>query len=228
MYLCFTKYNFIMKKIVLIHAVDIAIEPIKDAFSIGWPEADIVHLWDETLSIERAKTADLTPALSERVNALFELAKMNGADAVLFTCSAFGEAIERLAVNSDIPVLKPNQAMFDEALAANLPTTLLGTFQPAMAGMEAEFIEAAKEQGKPEVLDSLCVPEARTALKEKDIDSHNQYLLDGIQSIREEQVIMLAHFSSAVAQAKLQQETGMKVLSSPECAVRQLKKTLTH
>lgn len=217
-----------MKKIALIHAVDIAIEPIKEAFRMGWPEAHIVHLWDESLSIERAKTAELTPALHQRANALFELAKLDGADAVLFTCSAFGEAIERIAEHSDIPVLKPNQAMFDEALNEHLPAILLGTFKPAMAGMEAEFNEASEKQGKPRSLESICVPEARAALNDKNIASHNQHLLDGIQSVEGKRVVMLAHFSSAVAQASLQQATGMKVLSSPECAVRQLKHTLTH
>ncbi|GAM64422.1 hypothetical protein JCM19232_1092 [Vibrio ishigakensis] len=34
-----------MTKVALIHAVDIAIEPIKRAFENEWPEAETLHLW---------------------------------------------------------------------------------------------------------------------------------------------------------------------------------------
>ncbi|GAL20572.1 Bll2908 protein [Vibrio maritimus] len=106
-----------MSKIYLIHAVEIAIKPIKEAFESHWPEAELVHLWDETLSIERAKTKQLTPFLNRRIEELVKLAIEGGADAIMFTCSAFGSAIERAANNAAIPVLKPNQAMFEKAIA---------------------------------------------------------------------------------------------------------------
>ncbi|PSW08308.1 arylsulfatase [Photobacterium rosenbergii] len=226
-------------KVALIHAVDIAIAPIKSAFQNDWPEAEVVHLWDETLSIERAKEASLTPFLFERVASLYELAKNSGVDAVMFTCSAFGEAIEVIAKDADIPVLKPNQAMFDEALTMGKPVTLLGSFEPAMAGMAQEFFDAAlvannqahdqanNPAGYPTELHQVCVPEARSALQQNDIEGHNQLMLQAAQSQVQVDVIMLAHFSSSVAKSLLETETRKTVLSSPECAVRYLKRTLT-
>lgn len=222
-------------KVALIHAVDIAIAPIKSAFQSEWPEAEVVHLWDETLSIERAKEASLTPFLFERVASLYALAKNSGVDAVMFTCSAFGEAIEKIAKDADIPVLKPNQAMFDEALAMGTPVTLLGSFEPAMAGMAQEFFDAAlaassqahDQASHPAELHQVCIPEARSALQQGDIEGHNQLMLQGAQSQEQVDVIMLAHFSSSVAKNLLETETRKTVLSSPECAVRYLKRTLT-
>ncbi|GEM77974.1 aspartate/glutamate racemase family protein [Vibrio superstes] len=210
-------------KIALIHAVDIAIEPIKRAFENEWQDAEIVHLWDQTLSTERAKTDALTPFLYQRVNSLYELARDADVDAVMFTCSAFGEAIEALAMRSDIPVLKPNQAMFQQALELNKPIAMLGTFEPAMQGMIQEFHQQGEETVQ---LETLCSPEARAALNQGDLDAHNQLLLQKVKSLNGIDAVMLAHFSSSVAKSLIEQETQKTVLSSPECAVRYLKRVL--
>ena len=42
-------------RIVLIHAVPMAFDPIKCAFDEFWPEAEIVNLFDDSLSTDRAK-----------------------------------------------------------------------------------------------------------------------------------------------------------------------------
>ncbi|GAM68597.1 hypothetical protein JCM19236_919 [Vibrio sp. JCM 19236] len=212
-----------MTKVALIHAVDIAIEPIKRAFENEWPEAETLHLWDQALSVERAKTASLTPFLFQRVESLYQLALESGVDAVMFTCSAFGEAIEKLAQHSEIPVLKPNQAMFEQAIELNKPIAMLGTFEPAMQGMVEEFYQLADESAE---LVTLCAPEARVALNQGDADTHNQQLLKKAESLDEIDVLMLAHFSSSIAKSLIEKETQKTVLSSPECAVRYLKRVL--
>ncbi|WP_026973093.1 aspartate/glutamate racemase family protein [Aliagarivorans marinus] len=214
-----------MSKITLIHAVDIAIAPVRRAFAQHWPEAQVTHLWDEALGLERAKSPQLTPALRDRVAVLYQLALSGGADAVMYTCSAFGEAIEGLAADASLPVLKPNQAMFDEAIALGQPVAMLGSFQPAMEGMEREFLNAAEGCGKCLALRSVCVPEARTALQAGDLDVHNQLMLDALQQVKEP-VVMLAHFSSAPAKDLLELRSDKTVLSSPDCAVRYLQHIL--
>ena len=103
-------------RIVLIHAVPMAIEPIKCAFNELWPEPEIVNLFDDSLSVDRAKSNVLTTDMEKRFSDLGNYAESIGADGILFTCSAFGPAIDKVAYNLTIPVLKPNEAMFEQAL----------------------------------------------------------------------------------------------------------------
>src|SRR6476620_7906610 len=108
------------KRIALIHAGEVSVEPVRAALSELWPEAEAVNLLDDSLMVDRARTADLTPAMSDRIAALAGYARGSGADGILFTCSAFGRAIEAVQRRAAWPVLKPNEAMFEEALATGL------------------------------------------------------------------------------------------------------------
>src|SRR5215203_3823267 len=97
-----------MTRIALIHATPAAVGPIKDAFAEAWPEPDLVNLLDDSLSRDRALAPELSDGLFRRFDVLGRYAISFGADAILFTCSAFGPAIERVARSVEIPVLKPN------------------------------------------------------------------------------------------------------------------------
>ncbi|HVL20158.1 MAG TPA: hypothetical protein VM422_04110, partial [Amaricoccus sp.] len=91
--------------------------PIRAAFVELWPEAVLVNVLDDSLSPDRAREAELTQAISNRIRDLGAYAIRSGADGVLYTCSAFGAAIEAVQREHVVPVLKPNEAMFDDVLA---------------------------------------------------------------------------------------------------------------
>jgi hypothetical protein len=134
-------------RIALIHALKHSIAPIEKAFARLWPTARLANLLDDSLSADLARDGALTPAMTDRFLALARYAKASGADGVLFTCSAFGPCIEACAREfSPLPVLKPNEAMIEDALAlvgARGRIGLLATFGPTLESMPAEFAAAA-------------------------------------------------------------------------------------
>ena len=103
-------------RICLIHAVRVAIDPVAEAFQSLWPEAELMNLLDETLSVDRQRDGMLTPKMTGRFLTLAQYAADVGVNGILFTCSAFGPAIEAVQKkHAPLPVLKPNEAMFKEA-----------------------------------------------------------------------------------------------------------------
>src|SRR5258707_8728507 len=152
-------------RIALIHAVAVAMPPIEDAFRRLWPEAERASILDDSLSVDREREGALTAAMTARIGTLARYAIGLGASGILFTCSAFGEAIEAAARAAPIPVFKPNEAMFEMALAQGRRFGMLATFEPSIASMEQEFCDIARQQGSRAELESHCVPGAMAALK---------------------------------------------------------------
>jgi Asp/Glu/hydantoin racemase len=215
-----------MSRVALIHAVTVAVDPIKAAFAELWPDADTVNILDDSLSGDRARDAELTASMRNRIGALGDYALSVGCEAVLFTCSAFGGAIEALARRVDAPVLKPNEAMFDDALTMGNRIGMITTFGPSVAGMEAEFEEQRRAKQSQATLKTVLVGDAMNALKDGDAKAHNQLVAASVDQLEDVDAVMLAHFSTSRAFEAVSQRTKKPVLTSPRSAVLALRARL--
>jgi Asp/Glu/hydantoin racemase len=210
-------------RIVLLHGTPVAMEPIQRSFAARWPQAEAVNLLDDALSIDRAKDPDLTPRMFERFVELGGYAQRIGDDAILVTCSAFGPAIERMAGELPMPVLKPNEAMFREALTKGKKIGMLATFAPSVATMTEEFDEFVRETGVKATLRTIVVEGAMDALRKGDAETHNTLVAARAGELADCDAIMLAHFSTSRALAKVSAAVSVPVLTAPDAAVDRLK-----
>ena len=127
-------------RIALIHALKHSIQPIEASFARLWPDATLMNLLDDSLSADVARDGQLTSAMTDRFLSLGRYAASTGTAAILFTCSAFGPCIEAVArEHAGMPVLKPNQAMIEQAAARGHRIGLLSTFPPTLQSMPGEF-----------------------------------------------------------------------------------------
>jgi DNA-binding transcriptional LysR family regulator len=212
-------------RIALIHAMAASIPPIVAAFKRLWPEVDLMNLLDSSLATDLARDGELTPAMTARFLALARYAHATGADAILFTCSAFGPCIEACAAALPIPVLKPNEAMIEEAVALTGPRGRIGlmaTFAPTLTSMPPEFAAVA-----PGVTLVPCLAEdALAALNAGSLDGHNDAASRAARDLTDCDVIALAQFSLSQAAAAVAAATGKTVLTTPDSAVRKLRRLL--
>ncbi|MCX7383649.1 MAG: arylsulfatase [Alphaproteobacteria bacterium] len=213
-------------RIALIHALKHSVAPIEAAFAALWPEARLANLLDDSLSADLARDGALTEAMTERFLTLARYAVRAGADGILFTCSAFGPCIEACARElAPIPVLKPNEAMIEEVLAtagASATVGLMASFAPPLASMPPEFTLAA-----PHLRLVPCLAAAAlAALDRGDPEGHDREAAAAAATIGECDVIALAQFSLARAAPMIAAATGKPVLTTPDSAVRKLRRLL--
>ncbi|MFN4018695.1 MAG: aspartate/glutamate racemase family protein [Reyranella sp.] len=210
-------------RIVLLHGTPVAVEPIQRAFATRWPEAEAIDLLDASLSIDRAKDHDLTPRMFERFVELGGYAHRIGAEAILVTCSAFGPAIERMARELPMPVLKPNEAMFREAIGRGRRIGMLATFAPSVLTMTEEFEQFVGEARAQATLETIVVEGAMDALRKGDAERHNTLIAARAPELAHCDAIMLAHFSTSRALAAVGAAVKTPVLTAPDAAVDRIK-----
>lgn len=215
-----------MTRICLIHATSVAIQPILTSFAADWPEVELTNLLDDSLTIDCARAAELKVELSKRISDLAHHAHRAHADAILFTCSAFGPAIERVADELPIPVLKPNEAMFERALELGDRVGLLATFPPAAASMEEEFAAESRRRGSSARLTTVLVDGALDALRAGDAATHNRRVAEAAAGMGDIDVLMLAHFSTSQAEPMVSECVSVPVLTSPRSAIAKLRALL--
>ena len=218
-------------RIALIHATPLAIEPVNAVFRSEWPEAQCVNLLEDSLTTDLQRLG-MGPAIMGRMMDLASYQHRQGADAILFTCSAFGPAIDAVKAALPIPVLKPNEAMFDEALAmanAHGPESCLGlltTFGPSSVSMREELQTAIADRGLTLTVAGACAQAAMGHLLAGDAQTHDRLILDAAAQLASCAVYLLGQFSMARAQAQVAQQVGRPVLTSPGSAVSALRRQL--
>jgi hypothetical protein len=207
-------------RIALVHALKHSIPPIEAAFASHWPEASLMNLLDDSLSADVARDGRITDAMTERFLRLGRYAAGAGANAILFTCSAFGSCIEAVArEQAPMPVLKPNEAMIEQAVGKGRRIGLLSTFPPTLVSMPPEFPRSV------EIVPKLAAG-ALAALDRGDRAEHDRLVGEASEDLRDCDLIALAQYSMAPAAALVAELSGRPVVTTPDSAVLKLKQAL--
>jgi aspartate/glutamate racemase len=217
-----------MPRIALIHALVHSIAPINNAIARSWPQARCINLLDDSLSADLAASPrGLDETMTQRFFTLADYVVSTGASGILFTCSAFGPCIDAVKRrHAGLPVLKPNEAMIDEAVAAiaehSATIGLVASFAPTLQSMPAEFPAGV-------ALQVALADGALEALDRGDAARHDALVAEAAARLVDRGcgVIALAQFSLARARSAVENRCGVTVLTTPDSAVRALRARLT-
>ncbi|MCU0758448.1 MAG: aspartate/glutamate racemase family protein [Steroidobacteraceae bacterium] len=216
------------RRIALIHALRNSVDPILGAFERLWPEAETFNVMDDSLSAAVEADGRLTTPVIERFLALGRYAaatRVGGrrTDAILFTCSAFGQAIEAVQSEQPIPVLKPNDGAFEKALARGRRVGVLVTFRPSLDALSDELRDLAARRGITCDVRGVHVPGALAALQAGRGADHDGAIAAAAAALGDADVIVLGQFSMARARTAMDPALQSRVLTTPDCAVDQLR-----
>lgn len=225
-------------RVMLISALAQSPGPAMDAIREEWPEASAHNLIDDSLAGDYAALGEITDDIYERFLTLgrYAAASSDGrapTQGILFTCSAFRPAIEKVKADLEIPVVTPNEGAFDEALrlCRDKPEGgrigLLLTFQGSVAPLVAEINAMADAMGQahPTVVPAVAAG-ALEALQAGDGERHDALSAAAAATLPPVDVIVVGQFSMARAAPLVRTLRSEPMLTTPHMAVRKIRRLI--
>jgi aspartate/glutamate racemase len=218
-------------KIALIHATRLAIAPIENTFKDYWPAANIFNLLDEGL----LKDIDLLSSeqMDKRFQSLASYAISTGCEAILFSCSVFGEPINSVKKFFDLPIYKPNEAMLDSIYELaqekkELAIVVMGTSEMSVDSLSSEISEWSKNNQALVGIEKVFVNNAFDLLERGQKDLHDASIIDAVKKNQRADLIVFTQFSMASAYQRCQKVSSVPIFSAPIIAVQTLQKRIIH
>lgn len=223
-------------RIMLISALAQSPGPAMAAMREEWAEASAHNLIDDSLAGDFATIGEISPAIHDRFLTLgrYAAASSDGQQptrGVLFTCSAFRPAIERVRRDLSIPVITPNEGAFDEALKlcrgrdGGGRIGLLLTFEGSVVPLSGEIETMAQAIGQPcPAIVPAVATGALEALQAGDGAQHDRLSAQAAQTLPPVDVIIVGQFSMARAAPSVRACRTEPVLTTPQMAVRKMRR----
>jgi aspartate/glutamate racemase len=207
-----------MKRIAFIHTGAVVIPTFQALADELLPEVEIHNLLDDrVISDLRNHKGDV----GERLRDLVDAAKAGGAEAVLLTCSSISGYASSLSEGAGIPVLRVDEAMADEAVAAGSKIAVVATLETTLTPTVALLEERAAVAGARVEISRELVDGAFAAVSAGDRATHDELVGQAITRVAEwADVVVLAQASMASAASKV--SVRPPVLASPELGMRRL------
>ncbi|MBM1105624.1 aspartate/glutamate racemase family protein [Aurantibacter crassamenti] len=190
-------------------------------------DVDTFNIADDSIIKDVIKKGELTPNTAARVVNHIQAAEAAGADVILATCSSIGSAIETAATLCNIPVIRVDQAMADEAVQISDKIGVIATL-PTTLGPTSDLVKRrAEAAGKKVTITSILCEGAFEALMSGDAAKHDETVATALKSlIKEVDVIVLAQASMArVVDTLTEDEKSIPILASPAIAMKKLAET---
>lgn len=216
-----------MKKIVMIHTSPVSLNDLKELVKEKMPDVELVNIIDDSLLEEVKGNGGLTPAIISRMMTYVQTAASLKPDLIFNQCSSVGEAFDIAKKCTDIPTLKIDEAMAEKAVSLGKKIAVIATVASTMKPSCNLVRTKAKEAGKEvEVKEYLVNGALDILMKEKNVEKHNQLVLNEINKACEECDVVVLAQGSMTAILPYLKETSKPVLTSPEMAIERAKEML--
>jgi len=191
-----------MTKIAFLHTGAVVISPVMELVRELLPDVTPINYLDDRIvaDLRDPEVADSVPG---RVANLVENAKAAGADAVMLTCSSISQLAAPIAERVDIDVLRIDEAMADEAVAAGARIAVVATLPTTCAPTVALIRERASLAGTDPQVEAEIVDGAFEAVASGDRETHDALVVAAIERVASTaDVVVLAQASMASAAGK--------------------------
>jgi len=212
------------KTLGLIHTSATLVPMFQQLVSEYLPQVKVFNIVDDSLIKNTIACGELTPTTARRVVNYVGSAELAGADFILVTCSSIGPAVEAAAALTNVPVLRVDQPMADQAVRTGKRIGVIATLSTTLAPTSDLVKRRAVAAGKEIELQAVLCEGAFDALMSGDGAKHDEMVGKTLRELSAKvDVIVLAQASMArVADALAPEDKKVPILASPGIAVQHI------
>ena len=149
-----------------------------------------------------------------------------GAEGILYSCSAFGECIDTCIEKFDIPLLRPNDAMIEEAIEIGSNIAVLATVGATIPTISEEINQIATGKNVAVKIFPHVIEGAFDALASGNGELHDELVSEQAAKINNCDVMILSQFTLSRATNVVSNLVDVPVLNSPSSAIKKLRKMI--
>jgi Asp/Glu/hydantoin racemase len=220
--------NMQQKTLGLIHTSATLVPVFQQLCSQYLPQVKVFNIVDDSLIKNVISCGELTPANARRVVNYVGSAEVAGADFILVTCSSIGAAVEAAAELTNVPVLRVDQPMADQAVRTGKRIGVVATLSTTLQPTSDLVKRRAALAGKEIELQTVLCEGAFDALMSGDAATHDAMVAKALRELSAKtDVIVLAQASMArVADGLAPEDKKVPILASPGIAIQHIASVL--
>lgn len=216
-----------MKTVVAIHTGMPMVEPTKALFAKYLPDVRLINIVDDSLIQDVIKANSVPWGVRRRLINYYFMARDAGADVIFNTCSSVGDVALHAREILDVPIVKIDDAMAEEAVLKYKKIGVLATLQTTLEPTIRLLHHFGRIHNKNCFVVESLAKGAFEAIVNGDQTLHDSLIIEAANSIAPDvDAFVLAQGSMARMEAKLSEITHKPILSSPERGVLSLQKVL--
>lgn len=212
-----------MKKIAMLHTSAATLAMMQQLIADIMPQAEVMHLVEESMIKQVMKAGGVTPAISARIAGYIQIAEKADCEIFMTACSSIGTAVEQCQFMTPLQLTRIDCAMVENAIAQGQRIAVLATVATTLKPTLSHVQRKVQESGKPREIVPVLMEDAFHALLAGDMATHDRIVSEGLKNaFASADVIMLAQASMARVLQQLP-TPPVPVLTSPESGIRWLK-----
>lgn len=215
------------KKVAVIHTSFVSVNDLKDLFKEIIPSVKLINIVDDSLLAEVLEKGGLTNNVTRRICAYAIEAQAMGVDIILNQCSSVGEAVDVARKMINIPYIKVDEPMAEEAVRIGGNISVIATV-PTTLGPSVRLIEKTAVDMNKDINIKRCLVEGAfdALVKEGNRDKHNNMVLETVkEEAQKADAIVLAQGSMICLLPQLM-DIRVPIFTSPRLGVARIKQVL--
>jgi aspartate/glutamate racemase len=133
----------ISKSVALVSSTRAVFGPMEAAFREVFPEAQILHILDETLIEDFRREGGLSTHSRQKALRMALTAEEAGVDGILVTCSTLSPSVDDLRPFLKIPIIKIDEPVIEEVVQKADTVGLLATAETVLKSVEPLVMKKA-------------------------------------------------------------------------------------